>query len=100
LDEVAAAPATAAEERARVLAGVADILEEVSGVKPDDVREESSFGQEDLDVDSLTMVEVVVAAEDHFKVRISDDVVSGLKRVSDLVDVIAQQTSARAGGQA
>ncbi len=40
-----------------ISAGLAEILEEVAGVLPADVSEEKSF-TEDLDVDSLSMVEI------------------------------------------
>ena len=68
-------------------AGLAEILEEVAGVNPDDVAEEKSF-TEDLDVDSLSMVEVVVAAEEKFGVKIPDDEVQNLKTVGDAVTYI------------
>ena len=48
--------------REEITQGLAEILEEVAGVNTDDVAEEKSF-TEDLDVDSLSMLEVVVAAE-------------------------------------
>ena len=51
--------------RAEITSGLAEILEEVAGVNPDDVAEQKSF-TDDLDVDSLSMVEVVVAAEEKF----------------------------------
>ena len=64
--------------------GLAEILEEVAGVLPADVSEEKSF-TDDLDVDSLSMVEVVVAAEEKFGVKIPDDEVQNLKTVGDAV---------------
>ena len=67
--------------------GLADILEEVAGVLPADVTEEKSF-TDDLDVDSLSMVEVVVAAEEKFGVSIPDDEVKNLKTVGDAVSFI------------
>ena len=67
--------------------GVAEILEEVAGVNPDDVAEEKSF-TDDLDVDSLSMVEVVVAAEEKFGVKIPDNEVQNLKTVGDAVSYI------------
>ncbi|HEY7223281.1 MAG TPA: acyl carrier protein [Micromonosporaceae bacterium] len=73
--------------REEIVAGLAEILEEVAGVKPADVSEEKSF-TEDLDVDSLSMVEVVVAAEEKFKVKIPDDQVQNLKTVGDAVTYI------------
>ena len=73
--------------REEITSGLAEILEEVAGVSPDDVAEEKSF-TEDLDVDSLSMVEVVVAAEERFNVKIPDDSVQDLKTVGDAVNYI------------
>ena len=73
--------------RTEITSGLAEILEEVAGVNPDDVAEEKSF-TDDLDVDSLSMVEVVVAAEEQFSVKIPDDDVKNLKTVGDAVDYI------------
>jgi len=67
--------------------GLAAILEEVADVKADDVTDEKSF-TDDLDVDSLSMVEVVVAAEEKFGVSIPDDEVKNLKTVGDAVSFI------------
>jgi acyl carrier protein len=64
--------------------GLAEILEEVAGVSPDDVTSDKSF-TDDLDVDSLSMVEVVVAAEEKFGVKIPDDDVQNLRTVGDAV---------------
>jgi acyl carrier protein len=73
--------------RAEITEGLAEILEEVAGVTPSDVAEDKSF-TEDLDVDSLSMVEVVVAAEEKFGVKIPDDEVPNLKTVGDAVTFI------------
>lgn len=73
--------------RDEIITGLGEILEEVAGVSPDDVSEEKSF-TEDLDVDSLSMVEVVVAAEERFGVKIPDDEVQNLKTVGDAVSFI------------
>ncbi|GAA3223520.1 acyl carrier protein [Dactylosporangium cerinum] len=75
--------------REEIAGGLAEILEEVAGVNPDDVAEEKSF-TDDLDVDSLSMVEVVVAAEEKFGVKIPDDEVPNLKTVGDAVSYIVK----------
>ena len=64
--------------------GLASILEEVADVKSDDVTDEKSF-TDDLDVDSLSMVEVAMAAEEKFGVKIPDDELPKLKTVGDAV---------------
>jgi acyl carrier protein len=73
--------------REEIIAGLAEILEEVAGVDPADVSEDKSFTEE-LDVDSLSMVEVVVAAEEKFGVTIPDDEVKNLKTVGDAADFV------------
>jgi len=67
--------------------GLAEILEEIAGVKPQDVQLGKSF-TDDLDVDSLSMVEIALAAEDRFGVKIPDDELAGLKTVGDAVRYI------------
>ncbi|MDQ1463949.1 MAG: acyl carrier protein [Actinomycetota bacterium] len=70
-----------------ILAGLAEIVNEVAGIPAADVQMDKSF-TDDLDVDSLSMVEVVVAAEEKFGVRIPDDDVKNLKSVGDAVTYI------------
>ena len=67
--------------------GLATILEEVADVTPSDVSDEKSF-VDDLDVDSLSMVEVAMAAEEKFGVKIPDDELPKLKTVGDAVKYI------------
>ena len=66
---------------------LAAIVEDIAGVAADDVQPDKSF-VDDLDVDSLSMVEIVVAAEEKFGVRIPDDEVKNLKTVGDAVTFI------------
>jgi acyl carrier protein len=70
-----------------IRSGLAEIVNEVAGVPADDVQLDKSF-VDDLDIDSLSMVEVVVAAEERFGVKIPDDDVKGLRTVGDAVSYI------------
>jgi acyl carrier protein len=70
-----------------VLEGLAEIVNEIAGIPTEDVELDKSF-TDDLDVDSLSMVEVVVAAEERFDVKIPDDEVKNLKTVGDAVSYI------------
>ena len=72
---------------------LADIVNEVTGIPAEDVQLDKSF-TDDLDVDSLSMVEVVVAAEEKFSVRIPDDAVKDLKTVGDAVSYIEKAQAA------
>ena len=70
-----------------IRAGLAEILAEVADVTPDQVSDDKSF-TDDLDVDSLSMVEVAMAAEEKFGVKIPDDELPNLKTVGDAVNYI------------
>ncbi|MDI2031665.1 acyl carrier protein [Saccharopolyspora sp. TS4A08] len=67
--------------------GLATIVEEVAGTDAADVTTDKSF-VDDLDIDSLSMVEIAVQAEDKFGVKIPDDQLANLKTVGDAVDYI------------
>jgi acyl carrier protein len=75
-----------------VLAGIREIVEEVAGVSPDQIEMGKSF-TDDLDVDSLSMVEVVVAAEERFGIKIPDDEVTKMATVGDAVNFIVAAAS-------
>ena len=72
-----------------ILTGLAEIVQEITGIAADRVTPEQSFAN-DLDIDSLSMVEIAVQAEDRFGVKIPDDQLAQLKTVSDAVDYIAK----------
>jgi len=70
-----------------ILAGLAQIVNEIAGVPVGDITLDKSFVN-DLDVDSLSMVEIATAAEDKFGVRIPDEDLKDLKTVGDAVSYI------------
>jgi acyl carrier protein len=72
------------DDTARVIAG---IVERVSGRPAARLSPESTF-VDDLGIDSLTMMEIVVAVEDQFGVRVNDDDVEGLRSIGDAADYI------------
>ncbi len=67
-----------------ILAGLGEIVNEIAGVPADQVTPDKSFVN-DLDIDSLSMVEIAVAAQDKFGVEIPDDELKNLKTVHDVV---------------
>ena len=70
-----------------ILSKLADIVNDVAGVEQDDVQLEKSF-VDDLDVDSLSMVEIIYACEETFGVSIPDEDAKDLKTVGDAVSYI------------
>ena len=75
-----------------IRSNLAEIVNEIAGIPVEDVQLDKSF-TDDLDVDSLSMVEVVVAAEEKFDVKIPDDEVKNLKTVGDAVAFIENAQS-------
>jgi len=78
-----------------ILAGLGEIVEEIAGVPADEVTPSKSF-VDDLDIDSLSMVEIAVAAQDKFGVEIPDDQLKDLTTVQDVVNYVSKN----AGGTA
>jgi acyl carrier protein len=72
-----------------ILAGLAEIIEEIAGVPADEVTADKTF-VDDLDIDSLSMVEIAVAAQDKFGVEIPDDQLKDLKTVQDVVSYVSK----------
>ena len=75
-----------------VLAGLAELVNDETGIAADLVLMEKSF-TDDLDIDSISMMTIVVNAEDKFGVKIPDEEVKNLITVADAVNFI---TSAQA----
>ena len=74
-------------ERTEVLATVRDAAVEVLGVEPDAVVEEASF-KDDLDADSLDLVELVMALEERLDITIPEEELGDIKTVGQAVDVV------------
>ena len=71
-----------------ILAGLAELVNEETGIAADTVTADKSF-TDDLDIDSISMMTIVVNAEEKFDVKIPDAEVENLKTVQDAVDFIA-----------
>ncbi|HVE64702.1 MAG TPA: acyl carrier protein [Mycobacteriales bacterium] len=72
---------------AELMTGLADIVNEITGIPTTDVTPDVRFS-DDLDVDSLSMVEIALAAEEKFGVRIPDSDLVKLKTPADAVAFI------------
>lgn len=71
---------------------LAQIVHEVTDIPADDVQPDKAF-VDDLGVDSLSMVEIVVAAEQQFGVRIPDEEVRHLRTVGNVVELVRRAMS-------
>ena len=70
-----------------ILTGLAEIVNEETGLETEAVQLDKSF-TEDLDIDSISMMTIVVNAEEKFDVRIPDEEVKNLATVGDAVKYI------------
>lgn len=81
-----------------IVAELGQIIEEVTGIEPSEVTVEKSF-VDDLDIDSLSMVEIAVQTEDKYGVKIPDEDLASLRTVGDAVGYI-QKLEAEGGAEA
>jgi acyl carrier protein len=70
-----------------VLAGLAELINDETGIATDSVELGKSF-TDDLDIDSISMMTIVVNAEEKFDVKIPDEEVKNLVTVGDAVTFI------------
>jgi len=75
-------------ETAEIEEKVRKILAENLSVPQEDVTMEARF-QEDLDADSLDLVEAVLALEEEFGVSIPEEEMEGVKTVGQAVNLVA-----------
>jgi acyl carrier protein len=74
-------------DREKAIDEVRAILVEQLGVDPAEVTVDSSF-QEDLNADSLDLVELIMEMEDRFKIKIPDEEAEKIATVGQAVDYV------------
>lgn len=72
-----------------ILTQLADIVNDVTGIDQAEVQMDKTF-VDDLDVDSLSMVEIIYACEEVFNVSIPDEDSKSLRTVGDAVNYIGK----------
>ena len=75
------------EELSMVFEKLQGIIVEVLGVEKEEVTLEANLN-DDLGADSLDAVELVMAIEDEFEIKVSDEVAQKLQTVQQIVDFI------------
>jgi acyl carrier protein len=75
-----------------ILAKLKPIIAEQLGVDESEVKEDASF-TEDLNADSLDLVELIMSLEEQFKLQISDEDAEKITTVGEAVDYISEHAS-------
>ena len=78
--------------RQEVLELIREHLSEELGIEASTIQEASRF-KEDLEADSLDLVELVVELEDRYGIRMAEDQAERIKTVGQAVDFVVEQAS-------
>ena len=81
-----------AMSKEEILTKLRPVIAEQLGVDEADVKEDASF-TEDLNADSLDLVEMIMSLEEQFKIQISDEDAEKITTVGEAVDYIYEHTS-------
>ena len=74
-------------EREEAVSALREVAVEVLSVDPDSVVEEARF-KEDLDADSLDLVELVMGLEERFDIEVPEDDLEGVTTVGHALDLV------------
>ncbi len=79
-------------ERTIALDAVREVAVEVLSVEPAQITEQARF-KEDLEADSLDLVELVMGLEEKFDIQVPEDELEGVTTVGHAVDLVLSKVS-------
>ncbi len=83
-------------DRSEIESSLTKLLVDELGIDEDKIKPEATF-EEDLEVDSLGVVELLMALEDNFDVKIPDEEAEQISTVSDAVTLVKGKIDAKGG---
>ncbi len=82
-------------EREEVVTALREVAVEVLSVEPDAVVEGARF-KEDLDADSLDLVELVMGLEERFDISVPEEDLENVATVGQAIDLVLAKVAAKA----
>jgi acyl carrier protein len=80
-------------DRSDALSTIKEVAAEVLSVEPDQVTEEARF-KEDLDADSLDLVELIMEIEERFQITVPESELEGVTTVGQAIDLVVAKAGA------
>ena len=74
-------------DREELLSKVTEVIADQIAIDVEDITEQTSF-EDDLEADSLDLLQIVTAIEDEFNVTIEDEVFGTVKTIGDALDYL------------
>ena len=81
-------------ERDEALGVLREVAVETLSVEPDQVTEDARF-KEDLDADSLDLVELVMALEERFDITVPEEELEGVTTIGKSLDLVMGKIEAK-----
>ncbi|MHC4957787.1 MAG: acyl carrier protein [Planctomycetota bacterium] len=82
--------------REEIASTVKEVFQETLKIDPEQIQPETVL-KDDLNLDSLDMIEVVYELEDRFDVQIPEDRIAEIRTFSEVVDGLHAAITAKAG---
>ena len=68
---------------------IRELVAEKVGIDPEDITPDTSFA-DDLDADSITLFELIMAIEDEFDIEVDDESIEKIETVGDIVKYLEE----------
>lgn len=81
-------------DRSEIRAQILEIIEDTTSIPADEIGDEDHF-VDDLDLDSLTLLEIGVSVDRRFKLGLDEERMSGMSNVQFVVDLVDQTLRAK-----